>query len=305
MSKKLGAFLGLLVFGGLGIYFTFIFGNTKKYDEVAFATNIEPNEYYDADDNLLYKPIYTFKVKGVAYTCTSKSGSSFTPKEDKNKVYYDSKDPSNCMVEYEKSNNKVAGIVCLIAFGIILYAVLRKEPEQNTDVQNNSNIQNYEMDPEKQQKIEETAEKVENIISKVSIIYKRVIIGIIILVLIVLIIIDSVLLKQTIKSKNYPEAIAILINESESNSTVYDDYVYTFEDKKGVMQEIIVSFSKGEIPDDDIKIKYNEKDPQDYYLEGSTLDKKGIIWFGVKIVIMALLMVLFSSKKLLDKIHIS
>ena len=70
------------------------------------------------------------------------------------------------------------------------------------------------------------------------------------------------------------------------------------------MQEIIYSVSQGDVTEDEIPIKYNENDPQDYYTTGQTLSKSGMIGFIVKIVIMILLMLLFSSRKALDKIHI-
>ena len=308
-NSKFGIILCLIIFGGIGIYFTFISSNTKKYDEIAFATHIDPNEHEDSDGNTIYSPIYTFKVRGVEFTCKAKTGSSFSPSEKKNKVYYDSKNPENCLVEYEKSTSKVGGIICLAVFALLLYFTLKKEPENNPNEQNYQSNQynqnNYEMNPEMQQKIDENVIKAEELITKASLIYKRVIIGIVIVVLIISLLIDSALFKQTIKSKGYTETVATLVDQKEDEDSIFDEYIYSFEDKNGKMQEIIVSVSKGGIPEDEVSVKYNENDPGDYYTEGMTMTKSGMIWFGVKIVIMVLLMLLFSSRKALEKIHIS
>ncbi len=306
MKKSFGLYLCLIIFGGLGIYLTFISSDTKKYDEIAFATNINPNKHTDSEGDTIYSPIYTFKVKGEEYKCEAKTGSSFTPKESKNKVYYDSKYPSKCLIEYEKGTNRIAGIICLLVTAVIVYlAFIRKEPE-NTSDPNNSIYDHYttEQQPQNLDCPVVTQEQVDNVISKVSVIYKRVIIGVIIVILAILIIIDSIILKQTIKSKDYIDAMAILVDQKEENDTIFDDYIYSFEDKEGQMQEIIYSVSEGDVPEDEILIKYNENDPQDYYTTGQTLSKSGMIGFIVKIVIMILLMLLFSSRKALDKIHI-
>lgn len=306
MKKSFGLFLGILVFGGLGIYLTFISSDTKKYDEIAFAYNIEPNKQTDSEGSTVYYPIYHFKVKGEEYKCEAKSGSGFTPKESENKVYYDSKDPSKCLIEYEKGTNRITGIICLLVTAVLVYfAFIRKEPENTNDP--NHSIYDYYTPEQQPQNLDcpvVTQEQVDNVISKVSVIYKRIIIGVIIFILIISTIIDSILFKQTLKSKDYINAMAILVDQKEENDTVFDDYIYSFEDKNGQMQEIIYSVSEGDIPEDELVIKYNEKDPQDYYTKDQILSKNGKIGFIVKIVIMILLMLLFSSKKALDKIHI-
>ena len=53
------------------------------------------------------------------------------------------------------------------------------------------------------------------------------------------------------------------------------------------------------------KIKYNEKDPQDYYKESSVLNKSGIIWYIVKVVAIIILTIIFFNKKLLSKVNLS
>lgn len=298
-KHKILIIICVLVFGTLGIYLTFFSGNTNKYDSKTKAYRIDPNERLSTDDDTTYYPIYYFKVNEKEYQCQAKTGSSFSPNEKKNIVYYDSKNPEKCLTQYEKSTSKTAGII-IITVSLIVLFIFFKNPSSDASESN----QNFQIDPNRQNQIEETSQKVIEIIYKAQLIYKRVIIGIIILVLLVLIIIDSFIIKQTIESRNYIETTAIYVDKKSSDD-IFDDYIYTFKDKYGKDQEIILIISKDETPKDKIIIKYNEKNPEEYYTEGSTMNKTGIIWFIVKIVALILLTILFLNKNLLNKINIS
>ncbi len=303
MKKNNAAlYICIAIFGVLGVYLTFFAGNINRYDSQTKAYEIDPNESYDSEDGNTYNPIYYFRVNGEEYECRSTTGSSTHPSEKKDTVYYDSKNPNHCMTEYEKSSNILAGIICLIVTAIMVYFFIIKKPSENPEGQNyvrEVEMEQPPIDPEQ-------AEKVARAIEKFQLIYKRVILGIIMAILLVFILIDTAIFKQTIVSRNYIDTTAEFekrIEDGESN--IFDDCVYKFVDKNGVEQEIIYSISKEDEPDQKIKIKYNEKNPQDYYGEGATLDKTGIIWYIVKIVIFALLVVLFFNKKLLNKIGLS
>lgn len=290
----------LSIFGIVGIYLTFFAGNTSKYDKTAIAYRIDLNSYYDSDNEEIYRPIYYFKVDRKNYKCETKTGSSTRPKENKNIVYYDSKNPEKCRTQYEKSTSMLAGIICLIVELIIIvfYIYGKKHPSKNLPEKME------EMDIEKQKQVEETVQKVEGIVSKIQLIVKRVILGIAIAILLVVILIDTQIVKQTIKAKDYVETTAVYVTEGEEDN-VFDNYIYTFEDRKGQQQEIIVSISKDKAAEQEIKIKYNENNPQEFYEEGTTYTKSDIIWYIVKIVIMILLIVLFCNKKILNKMNIS
>ena len=291
----------IAVFGIVGVYLTFFAGNTGKYDSKVEAYKIEVNESYDSDGNSIYNPTYYFNVNGDNFKCES-MGSSKYPDEKKNIVYYDSTNPKNCKTAYDASTSKLGGIICLVATAIIVYFFLIRKPSNNVEVNNEVK----ELDPEVKRKIEENTKKAIEFIGKAELIYKRVIIGIIIGILLIFILIDTAIVKQTIKAKDYIDVVATYVGIKEnSDSTIFDDHIYTFKDKAGNDQEIIVSVSKEESPKSEIKIKYNEKNPQDYYEEGATMDKSGIIWYIVKIVAVILLLVLFFNKNLLSKIHIS
>ena len=113
-KNKIIIYLCTLIFGAVSIYLLFVAGNTNKYDSQTKAYKIDPNEYYDSEDKIIYNPIYYFEVDGNNYECEAKGTSSY-PKKNKNTVYYDSSNPTKCKTEYEKSTSKFAGIICLIA----------------------------------------------------------------------------------------------------------------------------------------------------------------------------------------------
>ena len=300
-KKNILLYVCIAIFGIAGIYFTFISGNTDKYDSQTKAYQIYPNESYDSDGNIIYYPIYYFKVNGNDYQCKSKSGSSFYPNDKKNMVYYNSTNPEECKTEYEKSSSKVGGIICLIVTAIIIYFFIIKKPSNDSDDFN----QIQEINPEKQYQLAQETEKIVGVVEKIQLIYKRVILGIIIVILLVLILWDTMLFRQTIVAKDYIEATAVYVDKkNDGESNVFDDYIYTFKDKQGRQQEIIVSIPKDNNPEEEINLKYNENNPQDYYEEDSIMDKSGIIWYIVKVVVMILLIVLFFNKRLLSKFNI-
>ena len=176
-------------------------------------------------------------------------------------------------------------------------------PGMNQQYQQN---QQFNMNNMPTTQIEEQQRKVFNIVNKIVYIYKKIVLGIIILVLAILVLIDGIIFKQTMEARNYIDAVAeyVEIKESEEDS-VFNEALYSFTDKKGNTHTFEEIYSKDESPDMEIRIKYNENDPDDYFTEGATLTKSGIIWFVVKIVVLVLLIFLFFNKKLLSKINIS
>ena len=295
---KLFACICALLFGLVSCYLLFFVGNTDKYDSKVKAYKIYPNEGYGSDEGT-YSPIYYFKVDEKEYACNSSMRSSKYPNEDKNEVYYDSENPEKCMTEYDKSSGKVGGIICLIAAIFIIYFFIIRRPKEL------ENSQSGEIDVEKQQKIEANVEKAINTVWKIELFVKRVIIGIIILVLLFVILIESSIFKQTITAKNYIDTTATYVGFKDESNSEYDNHIYTFKDKQGNDQEIIIEVSKEESPRSEIKIKYNEKDPKQFYEEGMTFDNSGLIWYFVKLGLLLLLIILFFNKKLLNIISIT
>ena len=289
-----------LIFGIIGMYLTFFSSNTSKYDGKTKAYKIDIQETKDSDNTTVYYPVYYFKVDGKRYSCTTKSGSSFAPKMEKNIVYYDSKNPEKCLTQYEETSSRMGGIICLGVSLLILFLGFRK-PKENLKQSIPEPISNME----KETQIMKSSENVGLVIEKIQLIIKRIILGIIIMILLLFNLLDFMILKQTIESKDYIDVTATYEDIKEnSKSENLKGYIYTFQDKKGKKQEIIVQYFQDEEVKDEIKIKYNEKKPQEYYLEGQTFDKKGIFWYSIRVIIMILLIILFFNKKLLSKINI-
>ena len=163
-------------------------------------------------------------------------------------------------------------------------------------------IEQNEFNEEEYNNIQEITSKMLNF----EIIFKRIILGIIIAILFIFILFDIAIIKLTIKAKNYPETVATLIdkkNNEINNKFVYCTYI--FKDKKGNNQEIVTIITENEIPQEQMKIKYNEDNPDEYYDESSIYDTSEFIWFVIRIIILILLVILFINKKLLMYINVS
>lgn len=289
-NKKIKLYICILAFGLVGIYLTFFFSNTNKYDSKIKAYDIYPNEVTSSDGSMYY-PIYRFIVNDKEYECKTKSGSNITPKESKNMVYYDSANPENCMTQYDESNGKVLGIVFIFATIVIIYVFIIKKP----DVE--SNVVQYQMEEPIDS---ELVQKVDRIMDTAQLVYKRVVLVIIIIILIFLILVDTAIFKQTLKARNYIDATATYVNVNYGSE---HEYIYTFNDKDGNSHEIVLNTVMD--PSIEMKIKYNENNPEDYYDEGALLNKAEFVWYIVKVILVVLLTILFFNKDLLNRIGMS
>lgn len=295
----------IIIFGGVGVYLTFFASNISKYDSKTKAYKIEVSERYD-DDHSNYYPTYYYKVNGEEYTCESNSGSSIYPNTKKNMVYYDSNNPKKCLTQYDKKNGKIIGFAFLLCTLLLIVLFIKNQKDkENEYIYKDKNIKDNN-DVEINQKVDESVLKTEMIISKISLIISRVILGIIIFGLLLFILFETLIVKQTIKAKDYIDTTAVISDKkSDNTSTVFDDYIYTFEDKDGNKQEIVISVSKDDQPKDSIKIKYDENNPKEFYEEGSTFNTSGMIGYVVKIIILIVLIIIFFNTKLLRKFHFS
>ena len=300
IKRRFPIFFGMLLFGALGVYLTFFSGSSNQFDSQTTAYRIEPNETHDHDSEIIYQPTYYFTVDGKNYSCTSKTGSNSYPSDSKNKVFYDSSDPMKCRTEYEKSSNFVFGIICLVTTGIIIIGLIMDKRSSNRVLTADSSgidISNQPLiDPN-------IANKIYDVAGKANYIYKKVAFGIAILVVLVLILLNSLVLKQTIKARNYEETIAVYTGEQGSESDdVFTDYKYIFKDKLG-NEHVISIFELKENPvKKEVKVKYDANNPDNYYDEGSLLDKKGKRNLIIEVIILIILVFIFFNKRILTKI---
>ena len=294
-SEKIIAAIVALVIIGFGIYMTFYDGNVSKYDSKTNAYKVDVNEYYDSDSGTMYKPTFYFRAHGKEYLCDSKLSSSSYPNAENNVVYYDSSNPSKCTPSYGQSRSIVLGII-FIAVGILVITSLFIKKKPKTE-------ENLKALKDKEIVINEKMYQVAN---SVEVIVSRVIIGFILLVLLILIAIDSVLIKQTIQSKDYIETTATLShNAGESEDGLWYKYAYTFLDKNNVKHEIIIEIPKESVSQatDTKIIRYNENNPEEYADENMILSKNGFIWFGIKVGAFVILIILFINIRKFSNIN--
>ena len=72
-------------------------------------------------------------------------------------------------------------------------------------------------------------------------------------------------------------------------------YVYEMHDFMRCIAHDEEPVSNFQLAYDSIKIMYDENNPQEFYQEGNTLSKSGIIWYFVKILLLIGVIVLFFS----------
>lgn len=113
--------LFLIVFGG------FVLVNTlklKNLDATTMSNKVEIESSTDDDGATLYSPTYYYRVNGEKYVCESNVSSSSNPGTSNKIVYYDSKNPSNCMTEYSKSSNKFFALFLILPLILILVSII-------------------------------------------------------------------------------------------------------------------------------------------------------------------------------------
>lgn len=115
----------------VGIFFLVIFlsiiisGVIKKnsLDSKTVSTKIEVRTHEDSEGDIMYSPIYYYRVNGKDYRCESNISSSNYPNTSNGTVYYDSSEPSRCMTDYVKSNNNLILIfifIPILSIGVAL-----------------------------------------------------------------------------------------------------------------------------------------------------------------------------------------
>ena len=288
-----------LIFGLIGFFLTFYEGNVGNYDSKARAFKIEPNESIDSEGSSTYYPIYHFKVNRNIYQCESASGSSKVPDKSKNIVYYDSQNPTFCKTEYERSTSKTTGIIFLVIAVVLCVLIFINKPYL---IRTEDDPPLSPEDLEKQREFEEKFRKAEGYVNKAYLIYKKIIIGVIITVLFIVLIFFGLLFRQTIKARNYIKTTGVFVERIKSDDIDEDKYVFT--DKNGDEHEAII-VALTDAPKEEIEIKYNEKQPEDYVTQYNILSTTGIILYIIGIIVFFFLNIALFNDKLLEKINIS
>lgn len=110
------------IFLAFGIFFMIVMGwilvsdyiKLHSLDSTTTSTKVIVKSYINDEGATMYSPIYYYEVNRRTYSCSSNSSSSINPGTANETVYYDSKNPSNCMTEYSKSSNNLLLIFMII-----------------------------------------------------------------------------------------------------------------------------------------------------------------------------------------------
>jgi len=115
IKKARGGIGSGVIFLLTGLLFLFILGSIivsgiikkNSLDGEAKAINTEWVLHTDSEGNDTYSPVYTYEINGQVYTCKSSTSSS-SKSSSKGIVYYDSKNPSSCLTDFDNGTNTVA-----------------------------------------------------------------------------------------------------------------------------------------------------------------------------------------------------
>lgn len=102
--------------------------NYKSLDSEIVPNHIEINTYKNSDGDTMYSPIYYYNIRGKEYKCSSQGGSSIMPSTKNRKVYFDSKNPTRCMTDYSRGNNKwilLFLILPIVFIGTAVYNIIK------------------------------------------------------------------------------------------------------------------------------------------------------------------------------------
>ncbi len=102
--------------------------NYKSLDSEIVPNHIEINTYKDSDGDTMYSPIYYYNIRGKEYKCSSQGGSSIMPSTKNRKVYFDSKNPTRCMTDYSRGNNKwilLFLLLPIVFIGTAVYNIIK------------------------------------------------------------------------------------------------------------------------------------------------------------------------------------
>lgn len=119
------------IFLAFGIIFLVVFiwmffltdSSSESYDSETTAYNIIDNCSYDSEGSYMCSPIYYYEVDGKNYKCNSNFSTSMSIDHSKNKIYYDSQNPSNCKTEFGSSFSSFVYIFIIIPIVFVIVAV--------------------------------------------------------------------------------------------------------------------------------------------------------------------------------------
>lgn len=102
--------------------------NYKSLDSEIMSNHVEIKTYEDSDGDTMYSPTYYYNIRGKEYKCSSQGSSSIMPSTKNGKVYFDSKNPSRCITDYSRGNNKwilLFLLLPIVFIGTAVYNIIK------------------------------------------------------------------------------------------------------------------------------------------------------------------------------------
>lgn len=113
---------GLLFLIAIGWLYISQIIKLKSLDSSVMSIGVDIKSYVNDEGRNMYTAVYIYEVNGEIYECGSRYSSSVYPSNSNKNVYYDSKNPLNCMSEYSKSGNNILLICMLLPIVFIVMA---------------------------------------------------------------------------------------------------------------------------------------------------------------------------------------
>ena len=127
----------------LSLYMNKVFNGALRklfLDSEIEAVKINENKKGD-----LYSPVYIFKVDDEMYYCEVENASKIKPNRDETFVFYDSKDPNNCVSEYEATPNMISYVIMFfpmfsISLGLFAIVLSLKDIRKLNNLEKNGTL---------------------------------------------------------------------------------------------------------------------------------------------------------------------
>jgi len=111
--------LFLVIFGGI-VYSGY--NKIKVFDGKIQAYNIEWQKKEDEKEIYVYSPTYYYDIDNISYTCTSNEFKNV--KSGNGIVYYDTNNPSKCLVDFEIYDNIIISYFLILPIIILLFGFI-------------------------------------------------------------------------------------------------------------------------------------------------------------------------------------
>ncbi len=96
----------------------------NNLDSKIMSTKVEVKSYVNDSGNTMYSSVYHYRINGQDYSCNSNVSSNDNLETENKNIYYNSTNPSICMIEYSKTGNYIMLIIIPISIIIIFFAII-------------------------------------------------------------------------------------------------------------------------------------------------------------------------------------